>query len=135
MTGAMRLVCDLSMGRHSCAACGLSCDACVCRNELDADIAVMSESELRTKAMQQRRYIDVLVETERQRRRRSSIPPPPPPLPDAGPVVHVLLYGYALCGLMSLPRDWPPGHTWVRVDEFERATCDGCKGEATARKG
>lgn len=131
----MRIVCELTVGRrHSCATCELSCDVCICRNELDADIAIMSESELRMKAMQQRRYIDVLVETERQRRRRTSSIPPALVLVE--PAVHVLLYGYALCGdLTTVPRDWPPGHTWVRVDEYELATCEGCRREATARKG
>lgn len=135
----MRTLCELVNGRHTaCGTCGLSCAACACRYELDADVAVMDQEELRAKVMQQRRYIDVLVDSERQRRRSrppsfAPLPPRPTPLPDA-PAVHALLYGFALCAIPGIPRDWPQGHTWVRVDEPDKVTCEGCK-DALVRVG
>jgi hypothetical protein len=42
--------------------------------------------------------------------------------------VHVLHYGRPLCGfsLEVFPRDWPPGHRWVGLDELGDATCPRC---------
>jgi hypothetical protein len=42
-------------------------------------------------------------------------------------VVHVLHEGQAICGLGGVPRDWPKGHTWVRIGEGAQATCSGCQ--------
>ncbi len=43
-----------------------------------------------------------------------------------GPCVHVLHEGRALCGMPGLPRDWPAGHKWTRIDEIKDATCNVC---------
>ena len=44
--------------------------------------------------------------------------------------VHILREGYALCGLPGIPREWPEGHRWVRVEERNRVTCSACKRKA-----
>ena len=58
-----------------------------------------------------------------------------PPAPNARPTTHVLFEGQPLCGFMAgkLPKDWPPGHSWVSItDAAERpilglcVPCDGC---------
>lgn len=56
---------------------------------------------------------------------------------DAPPVtaVHVLAGGRAFCGFGagSVPRDWPPGHTWVAVDDpAGGATCHECVARVAA---
>lgn len=44
------------------------------------------------------------------------------------PTVHVLLYGRVLCGsIHGLPKDWGPGHKWVRIEDRQLATCATCK--------
>src|SRR5574338_472600 len=44
------------------------------------------------------------------------------------PLVHVLQYGFPLCGFSRLlPCDWPKGNTWVRMEEREAANCPHCK--------
>lgn len=49
------------------------------------------------------------------------------------PTVHVLLCGQALCGSVhGVPKDWGPGHQWVRVEERAEATCAVCKQTAEA---
>lgn len=45
----------------------------------------------------------------------------PPHLP-----IHILWKGRTICGLPGIPRDWPDGHSWVRVEDAERATCVHC---------
>lgn len=42
------------------------------------------------------------------------------------PDVHILHEGRALCGLAGVPRDWPKGERWTRLDERATATCDAC---------
>lgn len=42
--------------------------------------------------------------------------------------VHILRHGMPLCGFSrDVPRDWPPGHLWVGLDDQTMATCLGCK--------
>lgn len=45
-------------------------------------------------------------------------------------VIHVLHQGSAVCGQPGLPRDWPPDHKWVELDDWKRATCQTCVNEA-----
>ncbi len=42
--------------------------------------------------------------------------------------VHVLLWGRVLCGsIHGLPKDWGPGHRWVRLEDRHLATCATCQ--------
>jgi hypothetical protein len=42
--------------------------------------------------------------------------------------VHVLRDGWPLCQFSSeLPGQWPTGHVWVRVDDWNQATCPKCR--------
>jgi hypothetical protein len=50
--------------------------------------------------------------------------------------VHVLVAGRAVCDVAHkylYPKNWPSGHTWVRQDEAELATCKGCLGDVDWR--
>lgn len=40
--------------------------------------------------------------------------------------IHILLHGFALCGLRGIPRDWADGHSWVSVYDARLATCGAC---------
>lgn len=41
-------------------------------------------------------------------------------------VVHILRHGFPLCGFTShVPKDWPKGHAWVRLNE-PGSTCAAC---------
>jgi hypothetical protein len=51
------------------------------------------------------------------------------------PVVHLLHHGRALCGMKSMPRDWPVGHRWVDISLSEAVNCDGCKATAVRLTG
>ena len=31
-----------------------------------------------------------------------------------------------MCGLRSVPRDWPNGHRWTRASQRDKATCGAC---------
>lgn len=43
-------------------------------------------------------------------------------------IIHVLRYGFALCGFsVALPRDWPEYHRWVPLENWEQATCQWCR--------
>lgn len=47
-------------------------------------------------------------------------------------MIHVLHRGVTLCRMPGLPRDWPLGHKWVRLDEWEQdATCGVCRALAS----
>ena len=47
-------------------------------------------------------------------------------------IVHVLMYGRALCGFsFDLPYRWPKGHSWVRVADVKDITCSQCLYQAT----
>jgi hypothetical protein len=42
--------------------------------------------------------------------------------------VHVLHHGMPICGFAStVPRDWPEGHRWVSILDWEKATCGACR--------
>lgn len=44
-------------------------------------------------------------------------------------VIHILRHGATLCGLTTLPKDWPAGHRWVSFEDAENlpeANCPGC---------
>jgi len=53
--------------------------------------------------------------------------------PDAGKVpdtVHLLMQGYALCGMPGLPGDWEPGQLWVSIEDTANArevNCPACR--------
>lgn len=47
-------------------------------------------------------------------------------LPRRSPPVHVLRHGFALCGRLGVPGEWPEGERWVRLDEAHLATCEAC---------
>ena len=43
----------------------------------------------------------------------------------------MLYAGQALCGQPGLPREWPPGHVWVSLQESQMATCRHCRAHLT----
>lgn len=47
--------------------------------------------------------------------------------PAAEQVIHVLDGGVSICGMPGLPKDWPEGHRWVRINEAHMASCEVCK--------
>jgi hypothetical protein len=58
--------------------------------------------------------------------------PVPVRLSPPGEIMHILRFGLALCEFtLAAPKNWPPGHTWVRVDDIERTAgatiCRECK--------
>jgi hypothetical protein len=49
--------------------------------------------------------------------------------------VHVLRHGLPLCGFATgFPADWPPGHSWVGMDDLAVANCAGCREAAGDRE-
>jgi hypothetical protein len=37
---------------------------------------------------------------------------------ESKPVVHILRHGFPFCGFSDeVPKDWPPGHTWISFDD------------------
>lgn len=45
---------------------------------------------------------------------------------------HILHHGLALCGQPGFASIWPTGHSWVRVEQADEATCRGCVEEYDA---
>lgn len=42
-------------------------------------------------------------------------------------MIHILHEGLPICGFTTaLPRDWPDGHRWTRLDDQANATCPDC---------
>lgn len=44
-----------------------------------------------------------------------------------GQTLHILHEGMSYCQIPGVPRDWRPGHTWVRFDEWRTASCPHCR--------
>ena len=44
-------------------------------------------------------------------------------------MIHILRHGWTLCGMTTVPKDWPEGHRWVSFEDPEnlpKANCLGC---------
>lgn len=51
-------------------------------------------------------------------------------------VVHVLVAGYTLCGVLGTPCDWPEGHSFVSMTQYRPGMpnlCGTCDRRAQAR--
>lgn len=43
-------------------------------------------------------------------------------------MIHILRHGLPLCAFTSdVPRDWPPDHTWVGVEDAKDSDCTDCR--------
>jgi hypothetical protein len=61
------------------------------------------------------------------REKRCVLPPGHAEQHDFTTVVHILHLGMPLCRFdLRVPRDWPAGHQWVRIEERAQASCRGC---------
>lgn len=43
------------------------------------------------------------------------------------PLVHMLFHAAPLCRFTNmLPGDWPPGHQWVTIEDYDECNCEEC---------
>lgn len=45
-------------------------------------------------------------------------------------IVHLLIRGFAHCGLAGTPSQWSPGNVWAASSDAQVVNCPGCKPEA-----
>ena len=41
-------------------------------------------------------------------------------------LIHILHHGVTLCGIMTIPKDWPEDQKWAGWRDRAHATCPGC---------
>jgi len=50
-------------------------------------------------------------------------------------MIHALHQGLPLCGFSArVPAEWPQGHQWVHLKDWQAATCAACRAEASRRQ-